>query len=173
MPAPKKYPDELMDRGVRLVFESGRPIAHVARDLGVPAVCYGPQPTLSAGVQELEKILGAAVVDRGRRQSFVHWHEKITGTQDAPSAAERCVDRFTECNSNIFDRVMLIHVEVARCSEPQVETTVTRHQFKHVIEEKNPCGNFGLAVAIKIQAQVDLRFLRVAAYLCASRHQRA
>jgi hypothetical protein len=30
MAAPKKYPDELMDRGVRLVFESGRPIAQVA-----------------------------------------------------------------------------------------------------------------------------------------------
>jgi transposase len=35
MPRPKKYPDELMQRGVRLVFESGRPIAQVARDLGV------------------------------------------------------------------------------------------------------------------------------------------
>ena len=31
MPAPKKYPDELRERGVRLVFESGRPIAQVAR----------------------------------------------------------------------------------------------------------------------------------------------
>lgn len=35
MPTPRKYPDELRERGVRLVFESGRPIAHVARDLGV------------------------------------------------------------------------------------------------------------------------------------------
>jgi transposase len=35
MPAPKKYPDELRERAVRLVFESGRPIAHVAQDLGV------------------------------------------------------------------------------------------------------------------------------------------
>ena len=35
MPAPRKYPDELRERGVRLVFESGRPVAHVARDLGV------------------------------------------------------------------------------------------------------------------------------------------
>ncbi len=35
MPAPKKYPDELRERAVRLVFESGRPIAHVANDLGV------------------------------------------------------------------------------------------------------------------------------------------
>src|ERR687891_970598 len=35
MPAPKKYPAELRERAVRLVFESGRPIAHVAADLGV------------------------------------------------------------------------------------------------------------------------------------------
>jgi transposase len=31
----RKYPEELLDRGVRLVVESGRPVAHVARDLGV------------------------------------------------------------------------------------------------------------------------------------------
>jgi transposase len=35
MPRPRKYPDELIERGVRLVFESGRPIAQVAADLGV------------------------------------------------------------------------------------------------------------------------------------------
>jgi transposase len=35
MASPRKYPEELLERGVRLVFESGRPIAHVARDLGL------------------------------------------------------------------------------------------------------------------------------------------
>jgi transposase len=35
MAAPRKYPNEVMERGIRLVFESGRPIAQVARDLGV------------------------------------------------------------------------------------------------------------------------------------------
>lgn len=35
MPRPRKYPTELLDRGVRLVFESERPIAQVARDLGI------------------------------------------------------------------------------------------------------------------------------------------
>ncbi len=35
MPRPKKYPDELRERAVRLVFESQRPIARVAEDLGV------------------------------------------------------------------------------------------------------------------------------------------
>ena len=37
MPRNRKYPQELLERGTRLVFESGRPISHVARDLGVPA----------------------------------------------------------------------------------------------------------------------------------------
>lgn len=37
MPRPQKYPKELIDRGVRLAIESGRPIAHVAKDIGVPA----------------------------------------------------------------------------------------------------------------------------------------
>jgi transposase len=35
MPRPRKYPDELRERAVRLVFDSQRPIAAVARDLGI------------------------------------------------------------------------------------------------------------------------------------------
>lgn len=35
MSAPRKHPDELRERAVRLVFESGRPIGQIARDLGV------------------------------------------------------------------------------------------------------------------------------------------
>ena len=37
MSRPRKYPEELIQRGVRLALESGRPIAHVARDIGLPA----------------------------------------------------------------------------------------------------------------------------------------
>jgi transposase len=35
MSRPRKYPEELLERGVRLALESGRPIAHVAVDLGI------------------------------------------------------------------------------------------------------------------------------------------
>jgi transposase len=37
MPRPRKYPEELIQRGVRLALESGRPVTHVAKDLGVPS----------------------------------------------------------------------------------------------------------------------------------------
>jgi transposase-like protein len=35
MARPRTYPDELRERGVQLVFEGERPIAQVARDLGI------------------------------------------------------------------------------------------------------------------------------------------
>jgi transposase len=35
MARPKKYPDELIQRGIRLALESDRPIAHIAADLGM------------------------------------------------------------------------------------------------------------------------------------------
>jgi transposase len=35
MARPRKYPEELVQRGVRLALESGRPIAQIAADLGM------------------------------------------------------------------------------------------------------------------------------------------
>ena len=57
MPRPRKYPQELIDRGIRLVFESGRPIAHVAADLGLPP-------------ETLRKRVRQAEIDQGRRQGL-------------------------------------------------------------------------------------------------------
>jgi transposase len=54
MPRGRKYPQELIDRGVRLVFESGRPIAQVAADLGMHP-------------EALRKRVRQAEIDSGRR----------------------------------------------------------------------------------------------------------
>jgi transposase len=54
MPRPRKYPQELIDRGVRLALESGRPIAHVASDIGLPS-------------ETLRKAVRRAEADRGLR----------------------------------------------------------------------------------------------------------
>lgn len=58
MPTPRRYPDELRERGVRLVFVSGRPVAHVARDLGVH------RETLRLWVRQAE-------ADSGRRSDLL------------------------------------------------------------------------------------------------------
>ena len=57
MPRARKYPEELIDRGVRLALESGRPIAHVAADLGLPP-------------ETLRKRVRQAEIDTGRRQGL-------------------------------------------------------------------------------------------------------
>ena len=35
MARPRKFPDEVMERAVRVALESERPIAHIAHDLGI------------------------------------------------------------------------------------------------------------------------------------------
>jgi transposase len=63
MPRPRKYPIELLERGTRLVFESNRPIAHVAADLGVPA------ETLRKHVRQVE-------ANEGRRADLLTTEER-------------------------------------------------------------------------------------------------
>jgi transposase-like protein len=53
----------MLDRGARVVIESGRPIAHVARDVGVPA------ETLRRYVRQIE-------ADEGLRPDLPSSHER-------------------------------------------------------------------------------------------------
>ena len=57
MSRPRKYPQELLDRGARLVFESNRPISQVAADLGVSS------ESLRLHVRQVE-------IDTGRREGL-------------------------------------------------------------------------------------------------------
>ncbi|GHC88005.1 transposase [Streptomyces flavofungini] len=48
MAAPRNYPDELRERAIREVHATGRPIAHVAKDLGIH------KEALRGGVRQAE-----------------------------------------------------------------------------------------------------------------------
>jgi transposase len=63
MSRPRKYPAELLDRGVREVWESRRPIAHVARDLGINS-------------EVLRKRVRQAEADRGERPQVLTTGER-------------------------------------------------------------------------------------------------
>lgn len=63
MPRKKKYPDELLDRGARLVFESGRPVTHVARDLGINS-------------EILRRWVRQAEADTGKRKELLSSEER-------------------------------------------------------------------------------------------------
>lgn len=63
MAGKRKYPEELLERGARMVFESGRPIAHVARDLGIH------HETLRKWVRQTE-------ADEGKRSELLSSEER-------------------------------------------------------------------------------------------------
>jgi transposase len=63
MARPRKYPQELVDRGVGLALESGRPIAHVAADLGLNA-------------EVLRKRVRQAEADQGLRKDMLTSEER-------------------------------------------------------------------------------------------------
>jgi transposase len=57
MARPRRYPKELLDRGVRLALEGERPIAHIAADLGI-------------GAETLRKRVRRAQIDAGQREGL-------------------------------------------------------------------------------------------------------
>ena len=63
MSIPRKYPDELRERAVRLVFESKRPIAHVVKDLGIHK-------------ESLRNCVRQAEADNGRRRDLLTSEER-------------------------------------------------------------------------------------------------
>ncbi|HEX4673357.1 MAG TPA: transposase [Solirubrobacteraceae bacterium] len=63
MGRPKKYPDELIERGIRLVLESDRPIAHIAHDLGIHP-------------ETLRKRVRRAEADSGKRPDLMSSQER-------------------------------------------------------------------------------------------------
>jgi transposase len=63
MARPRKYSDELRERAVRFYFESNRPIAHVAHDLGIHK-------------EALRQWVRQAEADRGVRRDLLKTDER-------------------------------------------------------------------------------------------------
>ena len=80
MARPRKYPEELRERAVRLVFETGRPVAHVAADLGMH------RETLRQWVRQAE-------ADSGRRRDRL-----TTAERDRIAELERGVRELRRAN---------------------------------------------------------------------------
>jgi len=80
MSSQKRYPDELRERSVRLVFESGRPIAQVAKDLGI-------------GAQSLRTWVRQAEADAGERADRL-----TSGERERPKALECEVRELRKAN---------------------------------------------------------------------------
>jgi hypothetical protein len=79
----------------------------------------------------------SAEVDCGYSKSLVHRHNEVSRALNAALVAERTIEGFSKSNSDIFDRVVLIHIEIAIALQFKIEGAVAGEQLQHVVEEAN------------------------------------
>jgi transposase len=96
MATARKYPEELLERATRLVFESGRPIAHVGRDLGIAP-------------ETLRKYVRRVEADEGRRKDVLTSQER-----DEIKALRKEVAQLRRANEILKSASVFFHEIAAR-----------------------------------------------------------
>ncbi len=103
MARPKKYPDELIQRGIRLALESERPIAHIAADMGMH-----PE-TLRKKVRQAEADSGARPeccrVLSVRRSGGCARRTTSCAARTRSSSRRRCISRRSSTQTERSERV--------------------------------------------------------------------
>jgi hypothetical protein len=118
--------------------------------------------TLGADFAGDDAVWAAAEIDCGGGERFIHWHQKISGAEDAAFVADGFGDGFAERDAGVFHGVMLVDVEITRDFDREIERAVAGDEVKHVIEEADAGGDFGGAAAVEIKAKADLGFVGLA-----------
>src|SRR5207244_5109903 len=98
-------------------------------------------------------------------------HDEIAGAIDPLAVAERPQHRLAERDADIFDRMVLIDVEIAPGLQRQVEAAVPREELQHVIEKADPGPDVVAPLSIDREAPFDVRLGRPAVERCGPLHR--
>jgi hypothetical protein len=118
------------------------------------------------GVDNAER--AATQIDGAGGERFIHGHQKISGAQNSALAAEGFLHRLAKGDSDVFDGVVLIDVQIASRVQLEIERAVPSYEFQHVIEETNTRADMRFAVAVEIQAEGDIGLIGLTTNLCGS-----
>ena len=75
-------------------------------------------------------------------------------------------DGLAQGNSDVLDRMMSVDMQIAPGVHFQVDHAMARNLVQHVVEERHPGGQAGLACSIQINGDADLGFCRVTLDCC-------
>src|SRR5215813_10850505 len=109
-------------------------------------------------------------INRRKSKSFIHGHQKITGAHDAAFVSQRVVKRFPQSNAYVFNRVMLVNVQIALCFQFQIKRSMAGKKLQHVVKEPDSCGNLIFSPALDHQRELDVCF-RGGAVQCGLSHE--
>lgn len=128
------------------------------------------------GAQKLPDALGAEVADLLSSKFKVEREHSAPGNIDGDQNqgfVHRCMvarvplnglpreglsKSSTEHDSRVFDRVMVINVQVAFYRKPEIKVTMKGKLLEHMVKEADPGGNVASGSAIQIQHRMNRGF---------------
>jgi hypothetical protein len=76
--------------------------------------------------------------------------------QDSAFRTESLLHGFAESNSQVFNGMMLVHVQIAASVQIEIEGAVARDEFQHVVKEADAGGDASLAAPVQVQFLADV-----------------
>ena len=97
---------------------------------------------------------------RRRHQRLFHRQREVAVAANARLVAQRLLHRLPEGNADVFDRVVLIDVQIALGLDVQIDRRVLGQQRQHVVEKADAGRNLAVARSRRDSAQREPRSRR-------------
>jgi len=110
-----------------------------------------------------------AEIDGDNRKRLVHRQDEVPCPIDSLAISQRLREQLPHDNAHVFNRVMLIDVEIAFRLEFQIECSVFCEQLEHMIEKPDPCRDLISPPAFNSEFAADLRLFSVSLQLSCAR----
>ena len=104
----------------------------------------------------------AGKVDDHTAQCFIQRNIGMAVTGNAGFIAKRLFQGLTQYDTDVFNGVMVVNVQIAFAGNIQVNQTMTRYLGKHMLKERNADVKAVFAGTVKIEADGDLGFAGIA-----------
>ncbi len=109
-----------------------------------------------------------AEVDDTVHQGFVERYAGFTKAADATLITQRGAKGFAQRQPDIFNRVMVVNLNVAGGLKTEIKEAVPAEQLQHVAEKGHAGGDLVLAAAIKLKTEPNVGFVCFAVQACAA-----
>lgn len=110
-----------------------------------------------------------ADIDRAVDERFVHRHGTVAHTHNSCTITKRPGKSHSECDSDVFDRVVVVDMRVTDCLHAQAEEPMPRDVRQHVIEKADASNDIAATVPIEIERQANIGLIRFTRDACAAR----
>ena len=106
----------------------------------------------------------ATKIETDLAEAIIH-RQGIAVTLDAPLTAQRLIEALAQRQTGVFNRVVLIDVEVAFHLNLQVDVTMFCNLLQHVIKEAQSGGDLAFARSIQVKRHMDIGLTRGTTHL--------